>query len=106
MASNTAYGVTNSVSKMTGTWFLSLKNLQGAGISESNLDDPSHLGTGFVAGGKGLVKELAYGVTGVVTTPIKRVREQGVGCGQITKGTAQGLFGFITAPANGVFRLI
>lgn len=43
---------------------------------------------------------------GIYKTPAKRIREQGLGCMQVTKGTAQGLFGFIGMPFNGALKLI
>ncbi|CDW72110.1 ph domain protein [Stylonychia lemnae] len=105
-ASNTAIGVSNSVSKMTGTWYMSISNLSGRQISESNLDDPHSIQSGVYQGGKGFAIEFGKGFAGVVTTPINRVREEGKGCKQVSKGAVQGLFGLIVSPVSGILKFV
>ena len=67
-------GISNSVSKVTGTLYLGLRGMAGRYESESNLENPQNIPTGFVKGAKGLVVELGKGVTGVVTIPKQRMR--------------------------------
>ncbi|TNV88198.1 hypothetical protein FGO68_gene7808 [Halteria grandinella] len=101
-----AYGVSNSVSKLTGTWYMGIKGLSGRQVTESNLDQPEDIGSGLLKGGKGFGVEVYKGITGVVEVPRDRVKEQGVSCLPITKGTFQGLFGLVSAPFTGALKLI
>jgi vacuolar protein sorting-associated protein 13A/C len=54
----TAFGVSNSVSKMTGTWYVGLRGFSGRQVSESNLDNPHSITSGLGNGAKSLGKEL------------------------------------------------
>ena len=79
-ANKSAYGLSNSVSKLTGTWYMGIKGFSGRQVSESNLDNPHNIPRGLVQGTKGLGMEMVKGVTGVVTVPAQRVKESGMGC--------------------------
>ena len=69
LVSNSAAGISNSVSKLSGTLFVSMKNIQGIQQSESNLDNPQGVLSGVMYGGKGLAMEIGHGVTGIVKVP-------------------------------------
>ena len=75
LAANTTIGIGNSISRMSGTLYLTLKNISGKQMSESNLDNPRSLVSGVYHGSKGLALELGRGVAGIVTTPANIVRE-------------------------------
>ncbi len=70
LASNTTVGISNSLSKLSGTWYMSLRNLSGRTISESNLDNPHSIPSGMMFGAKGFAKEIGYGTAGLVTVPV------------------------------------
>ena len=72
---------------MSGTIYLTLKNISGKQMSESNLDNPHDIPSGVLHGTKGLINEFGRGISGIVTIPANKVREQGKGCMQITKGS-------------------
>ena len=105
-ATKSAYGISNSVSKLTGTWYMGIRGLSGRQISESNLDNPTTVPRGMWYGTKGMGMEVANGVLGIVTVPRARVKESGLGCLQITKGGLQGAFGLISSPFTGALKLI
>jgi hypothetical protein len=77
----TAYGVSNSVSKLSGTWYVGLRGFSGRQVSESNLDNPHNITSGLGNGVKSFGNEIAQGVTGIYKVPRKTIRESGVGCG-------------------------
>jgi len=77
---------------MSGSLYLGLRNLANAKLSHAEMDRPLSIGGAFLKGGKGFGLELWYGISGLYTVPAKRIRMQGVGGKQITKGVAQGLF--------------
>jgi hypothetical protein len=56
---NTAFGLSNSVSKMSGTWYVGLKGFSGRQVSESNLDNPHNIPSGLGNGAKSFGKEIA-----------------------------------------------
>eukprot|EP01130_Rhizamoeba_saxonica_P012149 TRINITY_DN5102_c0_g1_i1.p1 TRINITY_DN5102_c0_g1~~TRINITY_DN5102_c0_g1_i1.p1 ORF type:complete len:330 (+),score=72.92 TRINITY_DN5102_c0_g1_i1:296-1285(+) len=59
---------------------------------------------GLSKGVEGLATGVFDGVTGILTSPIKKTREQGVA--GLATGITQGLFGFISKPVGGVFDLV
>ena len=50
---NTSLAVTTSYSGLSGSIYLGLKNICGAGITHENLDKPLSVGGGFKKGGLG-----------------------------------------------------
>lgn len=106
LVANSTIGITNSISKISGTLYLGLKGMSGVYESESNLENPQSIQSGIIKGAKGLVVELGNGFLGVVAVPSQRINEQGFGVGQLAQGTAQGIFGLVTCPFNGAFKLI
>jgi len=71
--SKTAYGISNSMSKLTGTWYLGIKGFSGQETNEGSLDKPYDIPHGLWQGTKGLGLELVKGVAGIVTVPRARV---------------------------------
>jgi hypothetical protein len=74
ICSSTAVGVSNSVARLSGTWFMGVRNLSGRQISESNLENPRTIQEGLFRGGMQLGLEIGKGATGLITVPMKRVR--------------------------------
>ena len=64
-----AFGIGGSLSRMSGTWYVGLREFSGRQISESNLDNPHSVGSGLANGAKGLGKEIISGAAGIVTVP-------------------------------------
>jgi vacuolar protein sorting-associated protein 13A/C len=61
-----------------------------------------NIGEGIFFGVTGGVQELVYGVTGIVTKPIKKTREEGAK--GFFKGLGSGLVGAIAAPITASLR--
>ena len=78
---NSTIGISNSISKISGTLYLGLKGVSGVYESESNLENPQNIQSGFIKGAKGMAVELGNGVLGVVAVPSQRIQEQGFGVG-------------------------
>lgn len=85
---------------------MGIKNLSGYTNTDESLDNPINIPRGIWQGTKSLGFEIVQGVAGVVTVPKKRVREQGLGCSSVTKGTFQGVFGLVTCPITGTLKMI
>ena len=79
-AKKSTFGVSMSVSKLTGTWYMGIKGFSGRQISETNLDNPTGFKQGLLQGSKGFGREILQGVTGIVQVPRAKVKEQGLGC--------------------------
>ena len=75
LVKHSTLGVSNSISKISGTAYLGLKGLSGRYESESNLENPHNIPSGVAKGAKGFVTEIGKGVTGVVTIPRARVKK-------------------------------
>ena len=69
------YGVSNSLNRMSGTFYLGFKHLTGQQQTETNLDNPDNVGMGLYQGGKSFGREVKDGILGVYKTPAKKVRE-------------------------------
>ncbi|XP_065656239.1 intermembrane lipid transfer protein VPS13A isoform X1 [Hydra vulgaris] len=105
LVGGTVGGVSGAVSKITGT--------VGKGLAALTMDDeyqqkrrqrmsqkPTNLGQGLVEGGKGLVKGIFSGVTGIVVKPYEGAKAEGA-TGFI-KGIGKGLVGVVARPVGGV----
>jgi hypothetical protein len=87
LLANTTVGISNSVQKISGTLYMSLKNLSGKDIPEGLIDNPVGIGSGIAHGAKGLVREIGSGVAGVYKVPRQRINAQGWGCAPLAIGT-------------------
>mmetsp|Transcript_33529 Transcript_33529/g.32598 ORF Transcript_33529/g.32598 Transcript_33529/m.32598 type:complete len:126 (-) Transcript_33529:661-1038(-) len=85
---NSTIGISKSVGGFAGSLYERTKRIEGATDVEANMDNPKNILHGIRDGSVGLLKEVGLGIAGVVMIPNQRVREQGCGCGQVTKGTA------------------
>jgi len=105
LVGGTVGGVSGAVSKITGT--------VGKGLAALTMDDeyqqkrrqqmsqrPTNLGQGLAKGGKGLVKGIFSGVTGVIVKPYEGAKQDGAG--GFFKGIGKGLIGVVARPAGGV----
>jgi len=101
-----AFGIGGSISRMTGTWYVGLREFSGRQVSESNLDNPNSVGSGLANGAKGLGQEIIYGTAGIVTVPRNTMRNSGKGASSFTKGACQGIFGFVISPVTGVLKMV
>jgi len=106
LVSNSTVGVANSVSRLSGSWYIGIRGIGGREMSESNLDNPNSIPQGLYKGTKGFATEVGKGVIGVVTVPVKRVRREGTGCSTVTKGVLQGCFGVLVCPFTAVLKLV
>ncbi len=106
LVGKTAFGVGNSVAKLTGTWYVGLRGFSGRQVSESQLDNPHSIGSGVSNGAKGLGSEIVKGVAGVYTVPRQTIKDSGLGCTQVTKGTLQGVFGMVSSPITGLLKML
>jgi vacuolar protein sorting-associated protein 13A/C len=100
LVSNVISGSFESMSKITGSLYSVVKNVSG----EQNVQirRSEHIGEGIYYGVKGGVKELVSGVTGIVTKPIQKTREEGAK--GFFKGLGSGIVGAITAPVTATLR--
>ncbi len=55
---NAAFGIGNSISKLTSTWYVGLRGFSGRQVSESNLDNPHSVPSGLMNGSKGFALEI------------------------------------------------
>ncbi|KAL1915167.1 uncharacterized protein VTP21DRAFT_7648 [Calcarisporiella thermophila] len=105
----TVYGLSDSVSKITGS--------VGKGLSAATMDKayqdrrrmamvrnrPKHAIYGVTQGANQLVSSFASGVAGIVQKPIEGAETEGVG--GFFKGIGKGLIGAVTKPVVGVLDL-
>ncbi|KAL3428164.1 hypothetical protein PVAG01_01673 [Phlyctema vagabunda] len=103
------FGVSDSVSKMTGSF--------AKGLAEATMDKqfadrrrmtrarnrPKHALYGVTAGANSFVSSLASGVGGLARKPLEGAEQEGVA--GFFKGVGKGVIGFATKPAIGVFDL-
>jgi len=66
---NTTIALSSSYSGISGSLYLGLRNLSGAGLTHSNLDQPLTLGGGLMKGGAGFFYELKNGLLGIYKVP-------------------------------------
>jgi hypothetical protein len=106
LVSNSVAGVSNSVGRLTGTWYMSLKDIGGRPVSELDLANPETIGGGFWDGGKGFVAEIGHGFSGIYFCPRRQIREDGASAVSFAKGSVKGLLGLALFPASGTLRLV
>ena len=58
---------------MSGSLYLGIRNICGAGLSHENLDQPISIGEGFKKGIFGFSHEIKDGITGIWYVPRDRV---------------------------------
>jgi vacuolar protein sorting-associated protein 13A/C len=100
LVSNVISGSFESMSKITGSLYTVVKNVSGEKNVQIRKID--HIGEGIYYGVKGGMKELVYGVAGIVTKPIQKSKEEGAK--GFLKGLGSGLVGAITAPVTATLR--
>lgn len=100
LVSNVISGSFESMSKITGSLYTVVKNVSGE--KNAQIRRTEHIGEGIYYGVKGGVKELVQGVTGIVTKPIQKTREEGAK--GFFKGLGSGLVGAIAAPVTATLR--
>uniref|UniRef100_S4RDN5 Intermembrane lipid transfer protein VPS13-like C-terminal domain-containing protein n=1 Tax=Petromyzon marinus TaxID=7757 RepID=S4RDN5_PETMA len=101
-------GAAGMVSRITGT--------MGKGLATITMDEeyqrkrreemnqqPTDLKEGLARGGKGLLKGVIGGVTGIITKPIEGARSGGAT--GFLKGVGKGLVGVVARPAGGVIDM-
>ena len=86
IATHSTIAVTNSCSGITGSVYLGLKNMCGAGLTHQDLEKPLTFLGGVQKGAIGCSHELVEGFAGVVTVPYKKMQNQGKGPRQYLKG--------------------
>nr|XP_032824603.1 vacuolar protein sorting-associated protein 13C-like isoform X1 [Petromyzon marinus] len=105
---HTVGGAAGMVSRITGT--------MGKGLATITMDEeyqrkrreemnqqPTDLKEGLARGGKGLLKGVIGGVTGIITKPIEGARSGGAT--GFLKGVGKGLVGVVARPAGGVIDM-
>ena len=86
IATHSTIAVTNSCSGITGSVYLGLKNMCGAGLTHQDLEKPLTFLGGVQKSVIGCSQELVEGFGGVVTVPYKKMQNQGKGPRQYLKG--------------------
>lgn len=66
---NTTLAISSSYGGISGSLYLGLRNLSGAGLTHSNLDQPLTFGGGILKGGAGFYHELKGGILGIYKVP-------------------------------------
>ncbi|BFZ60577.1 Vacuolar protein sorting-associated protein 13 [Saitoella coloradoensis] len=109
LVKKTVFGVTDSVSKFTGSISKGLaaatmdKQFQDSRRMSRIRNRPKHALFGVTAGADSFVRSVASGATGIVTKPMEGLQKGGAG--GLFKGIGQGLVGMATKPMIGVFDL-
>jgi hypothetical protein len=88
------------MSKITGSLYTVVKNVSGE--NNVTIRQIDNIGEGLYYGVKGGMKELMYGVTGIVSKPYKKSREEGAK--GFLKGLGSGLVGALTAPLTATLK--
>uniref|UniRef100_A0A7S3PD65 Uncharacterized protein n=1 Tax=Aplanochytrium stocchinoi TaxID=215587 RepID=A0A7S3PD65_9STRA len=65
---------------------------------------PQNIGDGIIAGGEGLLKSMASGISGLVDAPAEGAKSGGFG--GFIKGLGKGVVGAVTKPVDGVFEFV
>ncbi|KAI8839881.1 hypothetical protein BC829DRAFT_420941 [Chytridium lagenaria] len=105
----TVYGVTDTLSKFTGSVSKGLsvitldEEFQESRRLNSVRNRPRHAGHGVTAGATSLVTSVASGLHGVLSKPIEGAEKDGIG--GFFKGLGKGLVGVVSKPLIGVFDL-
>jgi hypothetical protein len=71
---NTTVALSSSYSGISGSLYLGLRNLSGANLTHSNLDQPLTFGGGLLKGGAGFFHEMKGGLLGIYKVPQLKVR--------------------------------
>ena len=91
-----------SASKITGSWYSVFKSMSGQTLRHNK--KPENVWDGCVDGSVGWVKEIYWGVTGVVTQPYNGAKKEGV-LG-FTKGVGKGIWGLAVWPITGTLKWV
>ena len=107
LVKNTVFGISDSLSKVTGSL--------GKGLSALSMDPefqeqrkrmkrnkPKHALYGVTSGAKSLLRGIASGVTGIVERPMEGAKH---GVGGFFKGIGKGLVGVVAKPVVGVLDM-
>ncbi|KAJ1549197.1 hypothetical protein HK405_008108, partial [Cladochytrium tenue] len=109
LVKKTVYGVTDTLSKFTGSVSKGLsvitldEEYQAKRRLTSARNRPRHAVYGVTAGATSLVTSVASGITGVLSKPMEGLEKDGVG--GFFKGLGKGLVGVVSKPLIGVFDL-
>lgn len=72
--SNTGIAITNSYTGVSGSAYLGLRNICGAGLTHEDLDRPLTVGGGLKKGGIGFLQETKNGFEGIYFVPKNTVK--------------------------------
>lgn len=91
LLANTTLALSTSYSGISGSLYLGLRNMSGAGMTHENLDQPLSIQGGLKKGLLGFADEIKVGVTGPYVVPRDKIKRQGKGVRQIARGIGQGM---------------
>ena len=103
--SNTGIAITNSYTGVSGSAYLGLRNICGAGLTHEDLDRPLTVGGGLKKGGIGFLQETKNGFEGIYFVPKNTVKTSGKAPLPLLKGIGQGILQFTLFPVNAFFRM-
>ena len=95
------------VQRISGTLYSATQSMTGRGrdhIMEEE-DEPTNIITGIGKGIYGGLKELATGITGILTHPYRKFKKKKT-VKSLLSGIGSGLFGFLVSPFAAVLKII